>query len=213
MTAIHLALTELAVPQDKALRALLEKLGIKNDAAIQFTRAPNGKPVLDVTSHSAIGFSRSYARIVGAEFTAVAVVQGCDIGIDIEAWSQKKAEDAFLETIASHEEKLALAHLAADGRDAGVALWVIKEAALKCTGEVMLDPLDLAVSLTKKGVFEVRSSRRAHAPHPDIDVRLFAVERAGILFLLGVALAYGTYRPSFHLQNIGTGATGILNPI
>ena len=205
MNAIHLSIVEAAVPLDKALRGLFDQLGIGHGVEIKPTRAINGKPILDVSSLPAIGYSRSHARIAGGEISAIALVEGRDVGIDIEAWPAHKAEASFLEAVASPEDGKALSTLVAGGRDAGVALWVIKEAALKCTGEVMIDPRDLVVSKIHKGLFAVTTSMRARAPHPDIDVRLFILESEHALnqtLLVGIALARGAHMTNRELRKI-----------
>lgn len=205
MNAIHLSIVEAPVPLDKALRGLFDELGISHDVEINLTRAINGKPKLDISSHPAIGFSLSHARIAGGEISAMALVECRDVGIDIEAWPAQKAEASFLETVASPEDGKALSILAAGGRDAGVALWVIKEAALKCTGEVMTDPRNLDVSKTHKGLFAVTTSMCARAPHPDIDVRLFILESEHALnqtLLVGIALAKGAHMTNRELRKI-----------
>ena len=139
---------------------------------IRLSKLSNGKPVIEATSISKIGYSRSHARVSVGGPTAVAVIEGRDIGLDIEPWPLKDADPDFLKSIASPEDSKVLSVLSLGGHDAGVALWVIKEAALKCTGEVMIDPRDLCVSKKQHGIFQVTSSGRARAPHPDIDVRL-----------------------------------------
>ena len=186
MSLVQLALLAADENQEQDVHDLLARMGDGPDSSFAISRAVGGKPLLQVSASGHFGFSRSHARDSG--LTLLGLVRGHDIGVDIEHWPQGGCNLAFLESVASPEDAKAVAKLGATGRDVGVALWVIKEAALKCTGEVMTDPRDLAVHRQKNGVYRVRSANRASAPHPEIDVRLFTTETMNTVFLIGVAL-------------------------
>lgn len=166
-------------------------------AEIDFSRfetliqANNGKPVLVLLQLGKLGFSVSHCN----ETEMIALLdEDREIGIDLEAWLQREADPAFLQTVASSEDRKAVAMLGSNGNDAGIALWVLKEAALKCTGEVMTDPLHLAVVHVSGNLFKVKSSARAMAPHPEIDVCLHVLideTNASSMLLVGLAMPLG----------------------
>jgi hypothetical protein len=84
--------------------------------------------------------------------------------------------------------------LGSNGNDAGIVLWVLKEAALKCTGEVMTDPPHLAVAHVSRNLFRVKSSASAGAPHPEIDVCLHVLTNEtnpSTMLLVGLAMPAG----------------------
>jgi phosphopantetheinyl transferase len=198
MMAIHLFLIDPVARknQDLLLSRALEHAGIDPGRSIKIQRAQNGKPVLDFDTAQAVGFSTSYARLEARTVALIALVPGRDIGLDVEIWPSRAADPVFLGTVASVEDARALRILGETGRDAGIALWVIKEAALKCTGEVVTDPRDLAVTPQGDDTFRVSTSSRAGSPHPEVDVALRVLspnQEPGIALLTGVALAAGAH--------------------
>lgn len=194
MTMIDLAIVEPdeASARDMVLSQLLAQRGIEDFHKGLLKRDGYGKPYLDLPGDRKIGYSSSHARWAGGSFGLIALAENCAIGIDVEPWPKKAADAAFLETIAAPEDATSLTHLGGDGYDAGTALWVIKETALKCTGEVMIDPRHLAVRRERKGTFLVSPSQMAGAPHPDIRVTLYLLQNADLrigLFLVGIGLS------------------------
>ena len=211
MSAIYFSLIENENLAERELRIILTELGLNPAQAAKITKLPNGKPKLETEHHTSIGFSRSNARFEGKKIVGIACVEDRDIGIDIELWSRQPADEAFLETVASREDTKILTALGRNGYDAGLALWVIKEAALKCTGDVMLDPRSLSVEITRDGLFRVSPSKQARAPHPEIDVRLMLVKHRRMSqsdLLLGLALARQTHVINGKLRVVKTLSSG-----
>ncbi len=179
------------------LRRAFEYVEIDSLRFERVIHANNGKPVLVLIQLGKVGFSVSHCK----ETEMIALLdEDREIGIDLEVWPQREADPAFLQTVASVDDRKALVKLQSNGNDAGIALWVLKEAALKCTGEVMTDPLHLSVAHVSRNLFRVKSSASAGAPHPEIDVCLHVLTsetNASIMLLLGLAMPAGalTNRP------------------
>ena len=194
MDAIYLALFETQIPdaRDALIKEMLGFMGIENREFL-LRRDTNGKPRLTVLDGSFVGYAQSHARGSQPMTSLIAMVKGREIGVDVEIWPLQSAGPDFLKTVSCTEDRAALKLLGKSGRDAAIALWVIKEAALKCTGEVMTDPLDLAVSIVSPDLFRIENSDCASSPHPQIDVRLFELTSGqmagGITLLVGIALA------------------------
>lgn len=150
-------------------------LSQKHIDPIEYYVGENGKPHAILAGNQNIFYSFSHARRIDQPFAVAAVSLDMDIGIDVEPWPIGNADPDFLKVIATKEDEGALRILNLSKRDSGIALWVIKEAALKCTGEVMIKPNYLSVTYEDRNSFRVRSSTEAGAPHPDICVRLFVL--------------------------------------
>jgi phosphopantetheinyl transferase len=198
MMSIHLTLVDPApqVSGESSIRQALGAVGLTSDQAFEIRRAPNGKPWIDFEHTQVVGFSPSYTQLEGRKLALIALVHGQDIGVDVELWPDDKADKAFLDTVAAAEDTGTLVSLSKSSHDAGVALWVIKEAALKCTGDVMTDPRDLAVTARRDGLYRVSPSMRANAPHPDIDVALYSLQskaESKAVLLVGCALPAGAH--------------------
>lgn len=166
--------------------------GIKNFKPGQLKYDTFGKPYLE-RDEGLIGYSFSNARFDGGSIGLMALVDGALIGIDVELWPRRPSDKVFLETVASPEDEAVLSVLGNGGYDAGVALWVIKEAALKCSGEVMIDPRHLAVSQSRDGLFHIGPSLTASTAIPMISITLFelrAEKWSELVFLCGAALYY-----------------------
>ncbi len=152
----------------------------------------NGKPQLLLNGAAKLGFSLSHAE--GIEVVAL-LEEDRELGVDVELWPQRETDLDFLQTIASEEDRKVVAKLTGGKHDAGVALWVLKEAALKCSGEVMTDPRELSAIRQFDNVFLLKSSAFASAPHPEIDVALHVLtseKDAHQIFLLAVAMPAGS---------------------
>lgn len=152
----------------------------------------NGKPHLVLDGVAKLGFSLSHGD--GIEVLAI-LNEDRELGVDLELWPQKIADVDFLETVASDEDCNVLAMLACGNHDAGVALWVLKEAALKCSGKVMTDPRALSAIQRSENLFLVKSSAFAGDPHPVIDVSLHVLSSekdAHRIFVFAVAMPAGS---------------------
>jgi phosphopantetheinyl transferase len=190
------------------LRKAFVFAGIDVSKFVKVAHAKNGKPFLVLDRPTNIGYSLSHSH----DIEVIALLdEEREIGIDLEAWPQRGADPVFLETVASAEDDKTLKILGQSGYDAGIALWVLKEAVLKCTGDVKTDPRDLSVSHESQNIFRVRSSATARSPHPEIDVSLQILtneDKAHSVFLLGVAMSAGALIDGRKFRPIHLEATG-----
>jgi phosphopantetheinyl transferase len=173
------------------LRGAFECAGIDFSIFERISQAENGKPILVLDMSRKVGFSISHCK----ETEMIALLdEKREIGIDLEVWPQNETESAFLETVASAEDYRLLPMLSSNGSDPAIGLWVLKEAALKCTGEVMTNPIDLSVAHLSRNLFRVKSSASATAPHPEIDVCLHVLTdetSPTTILLVGLAMPAG----------------------
>lgn len=120
------------------LRLTLSTHAAAAPGAWRFAADATGKPFL-LDPPRDLRFSLSHTR--GA--AAVAVAEACDVGVDVEAAQQRAADMAVAENFFAPDEIAQLR--AAEGpvrRDQFFALWVVKEAVVKATGEGLSRPLD-----------------------------------------------------------------------
>ena len=160
--------------------------------SLEFWADGNGKPRLRLAGGPEIFYSFSHARNVEQRFGIAAISLDMAVGIDVELWPLGHADPDFLLAISTKEDDAALSILNLSKRNSGIALWVIKEAALKCTGKVMIDPRCLAVTYESNGIFLVRSSAIAGAPNPDVRVRLLVLRRShfpDVRLILGISMS------------------------
>lgn len=203
MKPVFVSLTHVADRQEN-LRKAFEFAAIDFSSFKNMGQAKNGKPFLALDRPHNVGYSLSHSQ----EIEVIALLdEEREIGIDLEAWPQRGADPVFLETVASAEDESVLRVLGEMGHDAGTALWVVKEAALKCTGEVMTDPRDLSVACVSKNIFRVRSSAMARSPHAEIDVSLHCLANENVL-LLGVAMSAGALIDGRKFRPVHVNASG-----
>ncbi len=156
-------------------------------------RSHTGQPQLFLKSGQQLGFSITHVRKGKRPVSLMAVATGLQIGIDAENWPLVEADPAFLASVASFEDSAILAKLSYIKYDLARFLWVVKEAALKASGEVMTDPRDLAVKMSRNGHIKVSTSRRATAPFEEIGVRILQLRpREGDETVLLAVAAAGT---------------------
>ncbi len=192
MTSVTLHFIDPYVETDRA-RIMLEMAEGQGLIDVRFEKTPMGKPHLISATGESFGYSNSYARLEDRMAGLFAISTAFPLGVDLELWPRREADVDFLATVASPEDESVIALLARSGHDAGTALWVIKESALKCTGEVFIDPRWLAVSKLENGMFLVSTSRNARMPHLEIEVSLQGLESAnanGDVFLVGLAFPF-----------------------
>ena len=139
-------------------------------------RDEKGKPYRRLSANVVAGVSFTHVRQARPPFSLVAMCNNPHIGIDAEIWPLGKADPAFLDSVASFEDRPILARLGHLNYDPARFLWVVKEAALKASGEVMIDPRDLAVEMSHNGHIKVSSTRRASAPFAEIGVRILQLK-------------------------------------
>jgi len=137
--------------------------------------SPSGKPVCRGGPH----FNMSHA----GDYIVVAVSREREVGVDVEVLP--RSHDATRPvSIAVSEEDLRLLPYLAERRDrAETMLWSIKEAALKLTGDVMVDPGHMAARQIGEGIFRVAPSRAARAPIHDAFVRQIRLDEHHVLSL------------------------------
>ena len=177
---------------------LLAERGVDGYQPEQLKRDDFGKPYLELNKRL-IGYNYSSARFSTGSFGLIAIVDDCALGIDIEQWTKQPGNEVFLESIAAPEDERVRGMLGKCGHDVGIALWVIKEAALKCSGEVMLEPSHLAVSMGRDGLFAVGPSQLAKGAILECKVALYELQAKkwpDNLFLCALAV------PSIHEKKV-----------
>ena len=152
-------------------------------------RAETGKPYLQGPSGSKAGLAVSHVRTAAAPFSLMAVSDEPSLGIDAEAWREGQTDEVFLQSIAAPEDAPLIACLRKKGRDPATLLWVLKEAALKAGGEVMVDPRHLTVGLSTNGHIEASSSATSTAPLLGSNLQLFELSIQAAEPSIWVALA------------------------
>ena len=142
---------------------------------VNFTpqKAETGKPyLLGHDSHKA-GLSISHVRTATPPFSIIAVSMVPAIGVDAETSPKRCMDENFLISIAAPEDANIITKARAAGRDPATLLWVLKEAALKASGEVMTDPRHLTLGLSTNGHIQASASGAATAPLPRCILRVF----------------------------------------
>ena len=157
----------------------------------QIARAANGKPYVRLSSSTQAGISFTHVRQAHRPFSIVAVCDEPQMGIDAEVWPCGKADPAFLDSVASAEDQALVTRILKTGHDAARFLWVVKEAALKASGEVMVDPRDLAVELSQQGHISVSTARQASAPTPEMRVQVLQLKAGDSDEIVLLAIAFG----------------------
>jgi 4'-phosphopantetheinyl transferase superfamily len=192
---MHLGIVEpdTAPRRIEVLCEMLVTLGQSNTEKLKLVREPNGKQKLECDDGRKWHCNFSRVRNAPQIFGVVAISNETELGIDVEVWPETAADPDFLDSISTSEDAGAIQSLARLNRDAGIALWVIKEAALKCSGDVMIDPRHLTVSEFRDGIYRIGPSLLAGAPVPDVTVALFqmrALKWPDTEFLFAIALPY-----------------------
>lgn len=186
------------------LRKAFEFAQIEFSSFTKIGHAENGKPFLVLDQPRNIGYSLSHSH----EVEVIALLdEERELGVDLELWPHRTVDPVFWDSVASPEDDRILKMLGQTGQDAGIAVWVIKEAALKCSGDVMTDPRDLSVTHLAKNIFRVKSSAKARSPHPEIDVSLLNRPEENTL-LLGIAMSADALRCGRKLRPVHFNVTG-----
>ncbi len=136
-------------------------------------RSPTGKPYLEAASGAASGLAITHVRKGPTPISIMAISREALLGLDAEFWPEANADMAFLHSIAAPEDAPLIKQLASTGRDAATFLWVIKEAALKASGEVMTDPRCISVELSPNGHFWAATSRSSAKPVAEACVHIW----------------------------------------
>ena len=160
MVDIHLTAFS-AETRERALARMISDLGLTHANLI---RDDYYKPFLQTPDGQIFGLGVTHIRKVAKPFSLMAASTCPQLGLDAEVWNLASRDDVFLKSVmATEEAKLAQA-VNARGQDAGVFLWVGKEAALKTSGTVMVDPRHLALRQVGANYFRTEPSKAATAP-------------------------------------------------
>ena len=136
-------------------------------------KSESGKPYLRAADGRMAGLAICHVRKAIIPFSVMAVSDETAIGLDAEVWPKIASDEAFLRSIAAREDAPLIARARQAGRDPATLLWILKEAALKASGEVMTDPRHITVSLSPNGHIEASTSAAATAPLPRSMLRVF----------------------------------------
>jgi phosphopantetheinyl transferase len=161
--------------RDQALQKLFAAAGLEHAGFKSVERSDSGKPYLHFEPPRHWGYSFSKLRAIGLPHSIMGVCDGKDLGIDAENWPARAKDRDFLPSIMAPEDERAVKRLEGLHRDTGIALWTIKEAALKCCGDVMTDPRHVAITPAKEGWMHASSGQLAGAPIPLMSVKLLSV--------------------------------------
>ncbi len=185
MLDIHLA-TFTATSRKPTLARLISAAGLPAAVAV---KSPTGKPYLRAADGTSHGLAIAHLRKTNPSFSAMAVATKTQIGIDIELWPTA-TDQAFLASIAAPEDAPLIKRITALGQDPATFLWVAKEAALKASGEVMVDPRNISVKLLQNGHFYAATSASATAPVAQTHIRIwrFKVKGSNAATLLALAV-------------------------
>ncbi len=177
---IYLSIIDHDGPDGRAagLAELLAAADLEGAGFKGIRRQESGKPHLQFDPPQRCGFSLSKFRLGGTISAVLALNIAGEVGVDSEVWPARIVDFDFLTSIAGPDDQKAISALQAMGRDAGIALWAIKEAALKCCDMVATDPRHVGVTPTKAGLWRVLPGRLAGAPFPTMTVRLLSIDHA-----------------------------------
>jgi len=197
MLDIYLA-TFTALSRKPTLARLLAPAGF---GTAEEKRSSTGKPFLESPDGKAHGLAIAHVRQATPSFSVMAVTDDPLIGLDAELWPTA-IDAAFLASVAAPEDAALIKRITALGRDPATFLWVAKEAALKASGEVMVDPRNISVELSPNGHFCAATSARASGPVAQAHIRIwrFNVKGSNAVGLLALA---ATAQPR---QNAGDAA-------
>jgi phosphopantetheinyl transferase len=169
------------VPQDSpshrtlALQSLLDAGGLAQAGFQSIERDQSGKPYPQFLPERHWGYSLSRFRTSNVPSVLMGLCDGKELGIDAEIWPNMTRDKDFLHSIMAPEDDKAITRLEGLHRDTGIALWTIKEAALKCYGAVMTDPRHVAITPAKEGWWRASAGALAGAPIPEISIKLLSL--------------------------------------
>ena len=180
-TKRHLCLNQYKMPlirittftQSTRSATLAELIAAHGLAGFAPRKADSGKPYLLAADGRMAGLAICHVRKSAPPFSIMAISNAAAMGIDAEAWPTNETDEAFLNSIAAPEDGPLIAKVRKAGRDPATLLWMLKEAALKASGEVMTDPRHITVCLSPNGHIEASTSASATAPLPRSILRVF----------------------------------------
>ncbi len=195
MTKIHIAIFT-AENRKAILAALLVQCGLRGFEA---KTATSGKPYLQAADGSLAGLAITHVRKAEPPISIMAVSENPALGLDAEVWPEV-TDATFLASILAPEDAALIAKARQQGRDPATLLWVLKEAALKASGEVMHDPRQITVGVSPKGHIQATISAAATAPLPRCKLWVFdmASNVTNGAMILVVALAESEGRKTWN---------------
>ena len=187
MADIHLT-TFSAESRRASLAEITSRLGLTQANLI---RDQYSKPFLQTPEGQIFGLGVTHIRSVAKPFSLMAASTCPQLGLDAELWNLTPPDDVFLNSVMAAEEAKLAQVVNETGQDAGVLLWVGKEAALKSHGLTMVDPRHLALRQLGANHFRAESSKAATAPVMPANVWFYTYTAPEInqLILLAVAVA------------------------
>ena len=187
MTLIHIA-TFTADNRSATLAELIKAQDLEN---YEPQKAESGKPFLQDIDGRQVGLAISHVRRATPPFSIMAICEMAALGIDAEAWPNGGIDETFLTSIAAPEDVNIIAKALAAGRDPATLIWVLKEAALKASGDVMTDPRHLTVGPSINGHIQASASSSASAPLLRCMLRAFEMRTNATeqCIIVGVAIA------------------------
>ena len=174
-----LGITLQSFTPDTRETTLQHLLGHENLNGATAQRAENGKPYLLASGGMRAGLAICHIRKSVPPLSLMAVSHEAQLGLDAEVWPSAHADLAFLNLIAANEDAELIQRLRTTGRDAATFLWVIKESALKASGEVMTDPRNVSIEASTNGHFWASASRAATGPVTEAFVRVWQFNLKG----------------------------------
>lgn len=112
----------------------------------ELMRTATGKPFLESPNGKTHGLSIAHIRKASPPFSLMASSVTSNIGIDAEVFPHGQGDSVFRNSIVAPAEIELAKALSEQQLDAGLFLWVVKEAALKAGGTVMVDPRDVLIT-------------------------------------------------------------------
>ena len=187
MVEFHLASFS---PESRAttLAQLAHNIGLPQAS---LARTETYKPYLLAPDGQTCGLAIAHIRRSAQPFSLMAACTTNNIGLDAEIWPIGTGDAIFRNSIMAKDDTNLAETFRAKGLDSGLLLWVGKEAALKATGHVMVDPRDIAITQLKQNLASATPNKNAQAmlPQTSLAYYTFAAPQSGETVLMAIALA------------------------
>ncbi|MEO9168849.1 MAG: 4'-phosphopantetheinyl transferase superfamily protein [Aestuariivirga sp.] len=186
---VELHLTDfVAESRGLALATIISSLGL---AQAKLIRDDYYKPFLQTPEGQIFGLGITHIRKAAKPFSLMAASTYPQLGLDAELWNHAPRDDVFLKNVMAKEETELAQAVNVKGHDAGLLLWVGKEASLKSHGLAMVDPRHLALRQVSANHFRAEASMAATAPVTPANVWFYtyAAPEIGQHILVAIAVA------------------------
>ena len=169
-------------------------------------RTETYKPYLLAPGGQSCGLAIAHISRGAKPFSLMAASTDNNIGLDAEIWPSGIGDGVFRNSIMAKDDAKLAETFRAKVLDAGLLLWVGKEAALKATGNVMVDPRDISITKLKENFASAVPSKNAQAlmPQTTLAYYTFAAPQSGETVLMAIAFVAANLfeiRPSAELLN------------